>query len=79
MCVGIEDPADLLDDLRHALLEAGAVTMSANDFVRIPTAVNRAVEKLESRCGVWCVADATKDAEKAKRLAEGERVAAGLR
>ena len=46
LCVGIEDPADLLDDLRHALLEAGAVTMSANDFVRIPNAVNRAVEKL---------------------------------
>ncbi|KAL4252293.1 GHMP kinase family protein [Abortiporus biennis] len=46
LCVGIEDPADLLDDLQHALLEAGAVTIAANDFVRIPNAVNRAVEKL---------------------------------
>lgn len=46
MCVGIEDPADLLDDLRHALLDAGAITVAANDFVRMPTAVNRAVEKL---------------------------------
>ncbi|KAI0696794.1 cystathionine beta-lyase [Cytidiella melzeri] len=46
LCVGIEDPADLLDDLRHALLDAGAITMAANDFVRIPTMVNRAAEKL---------------------------------
>lgn len=46
LCVGIEDPADLLDDLQHALLEAGAVTMAANDFVRIPNAVSKAVEKL---------------------------------
>ena len=46
LCVGIEDPADLLDDLRHALLEAGAITMTTNDFVRIPNAVNKAVEKL---------------------------------
>lgn len=36
----------MLDDLRHALLEAGAITIAANDFVRIPTAVNKAVEKL---------------------------------
>lgn len=46
LCVGIEDPADLLDDLQHALLEAGAITIAANDFVRIPNAVNKAVEKL---------------------------------
>lgn len=46
LCVGIEDPNDLLDDLQHALLEAGAVTVAANDFVRIPNAVNKAVEKL---------------------------------
>ncbi|EKM57772.1 uncharacterized protein PHACADRAFT_251611 [Phanerochaete carnosa HHB-10118-sp] len=46
LCVGIEDPADLLDDLRHALLDAGAISMTANDFMRIPAAVNRAVEKL---------------------------------
>jgi hypothetical protein len=29
LCVGIEDPADLIDDLEHALLEAGAITVSA--------------------------------------------------
>ncbi|KAJ3553944.1 hypothetical protein NM688_g3359 [Phlebia brevispora] len=46
LCVGIEDPNDLLDDLQHALLEAGAITVAANDFVRMPVAVNRAVEKL---------------------------------
>ncbi|PSR88981.1 hypothetical protein PHLCEN_2v4943 [Hermanssonia centrifuga] len=46
LCVGIEDPADLLDDLQHALLEAGAITVAANDFIRIPNAVSKAVEKL---------------------------------
>ncbi|KAF7795964.1 hypothetical protein EIP86_007133 [Pleurotus ostreatoroseus] len=46
LCVGIEDPNDLLDDLQHALLEAGAVTVAANDFVRMPVAVNKAAEKL---------------------------------
>lgn len=46
LCVGIEDPADLLDDLRHALLDANAITLAANDFVRIPTVVNKAAEKL---------------------------------
>lgn len=44
--MGIEDPNDLLDDLQHALLEAGAVTLAANNFIRIPNAVNKAVEKL---------------------------------
>ncbi|OBZ72603.1 Cystathionine beta-lyase [Grifola frondosa] len=46
LCVGIEDPADLLDDLQHALLEAGAITIAANDYVRIPNPISRAVEKL---------------------------------
>nr|VWO95875.1 Mannose-6-phosphate isomerase (EC (Phosphohexomutase) (Phosphomannose isomerase) (PMI) [Ganoderma boninense] len=46
LCVGIEDPADLLDDLRHALVEAGAITFAANDYVRIPNPISRAVEKL---------------------------------
>lgn len=47
LCVGIEDPSDLLDDLEHALLEAGAITMSADRrYVRLPQAINRAAEKL---------------------------------
>ncbi|KAI0028204.1 cystathionine beta-lyase [Vararia minispora EC-137] len=55
LCVGIEDPADLLDDLEHALLEAGAITVSAGAdehvFVRAsmqrgPVSISRAVEKL---------------------------------
>ncbi|KAI0661562.1 cystathionine beta-lyase [Cubamyces menziesii] len=46
LCVGIEDPADLLDDLRHALMEAGAITFAANDYVRLPNPISRAVEKL---------------------------------
>ncbi|KAI0925891.1 hypothetical protein AcV5_008499 [Taiwanofungus camphoratus] len=46
LCVGIEDPVDLLDDLQHALLEAGAVAFAANDYIRIPNPISRAVEKL---------------------------------
>ena len=55
LCVGIEDPVDLIDDLEHALLEAGAVTVSAgadqHQFVRatVPrggATISRAVEKL---------------------------------
>ena len=55
LCVGIEDPADLIDDLEHALLEAGAITVSAgadqHHFVRatVPhggVTISRAVEKL---------------------------------
>ncbi|KAH6909047.1 cystathionine beta-lyase [Coprinopsis sp. MPI-PUGE-AT-0042] len=38
LCVGIEDSNDLLDDLEHALLEAGAIELNAaqNKFVRAP-------------------------------------------
>ena len=46
LCVGIEDPADLLDDLRHALMDAGAITFAANDYVRVTNPISRAVEKL---------------------------------
>ncbi len=55
LCVGIEDPVDLIDDLEHALLEAGAITVSAGadqyQFVRatVPSGgatISRAVEKL---------------------------------
>ncbi len=55
VCVGIEDPADLIDDLEHALLEAGAITVSAgadqHHFVRATVrqggvTISRAVEKL---------------------------------
>jgi hypothetical protein len=47
LCVGIEDPSDLLDDLERALLEAGAITLSADcHYVRLPQAISRAAEKL---------------------------------
>lgn len=55
LCVGIEDPVDLIDDLEHALLEAGAITVSVgadqHQFVRATdarggVAISRAVEKL---------------------------------
>ncbi|CAE6421912.1 unnamed protein product [Rhizoctonia solani] len=51
LCVGIEDPTDLIDDLDEALLEAGAVVRdSAGNYVRVRTGdmgiIGRAVEKL---------------------------------
>jgi hypothetical protein len=52
LCVGIEDPVDLIDDLEHALIDAGAIAfnMQQNKYMRVvPTtneALNRAVEKL---------------------------------
>jgi cystathionine beta-lyase/mevalonate kinase len=55
LCVGIEDPADLLDDLERALLEAGAITLAVSadqhQYVRASVpheghAISRAVEKL---------------------------------
>ncbi|OCB84761.1 cystathionine beta-lyase [Sanghuangporus baumii] len=55
LCVGIEDTDDLLDDLEHALLEAGAITLEqgvdGHHYVRASLkreghAISRAVEKL---------------------------------
>jgi hypothetical protein len=56
LCVGIEDPTDLIDDLERALLEAGAITLSADAdehrYVRAAVeqqqaaTLSRAVEKL---------------------------------
>ncbi|KAI0316729.1 cystathionine beta-lyase [Amylostereum chailletii] len=55
LCVGIEDPSALLDDLEHALLDAGAITVNAgadqHHFVRATglregVSISRAVEKL---------------------------------
>jgi cystathionine beta-lyase/mevalonate kinase len=48
LCVGIEDPVDLLDDLEHALLEAGAIKLSGQTYTRttITETLNKAVEKL---------------------------------
>ena len=49
LCVGIEDPGDLLDDLERALIDAGALTLDAsqNKYVRTyEDALSRAVEKL---------------------------------
>jgi Cys/Met metabolism PLP-dependent enzyme len=52
LCVGIEDPADLIDDLERALFEAGAIALSADQqhqrYVLASNAntISRAVEKL---------------------------------
>lgn len=52
LCVGIEDPVDLIDDLEHALIDAGAITFDAqqNKYVRVVPStndeLNRAVQKL---------------------------------
>lgn len=36
LCVGIEDPTDLLDDLERALVDAGAIALASdlNSYVR---------------------------------------------
>ncbi|GLB40506.1 putative GHMP kinases C terminal [Lyophyllum shimeji] len=53
LCVGIEDVHDLLDDLEHALIDAGAIEFNAaqNRYIRVPSpeaaqAISKAVEKL---------------------------------
>ncbi|KAF8150764.1 cystathionine beta-lyase [Crassisporium funariophilum] len=50
LCVGIEDPHDLLDDLERALIDAGAIALDAslNKYVRVPEndALTLAVQKL---------------------------------
>lgn len=50
LCVGIEDPNDLLDDLERALIDANAITLdiSQNKYVRAPTEdpLSLAVHKL---------------------------------
>jgi cystathionine beta-lyase len=51
LCVGIEDPNDLIDDLDEALLEAGAIVMDgAGNYIRVRRGekgmIGRAVEKL---------------------------------
>ncbi|PPR02595.1 hypothetical protein CVT24_002166 [Panaeolus cyanescens] len=51
LCVGIEDPHDLLDDLERALIEAGAIAfdMYQNKYVRVPEnhLLRTAVESLQ--------------------------------
>ncbi|KAJ6577390.1 Cys/Met metabolism PLP-dependent enzyme-domain-containing protein [Mycena capillaripes] len=52
LCVGIEDPVDLIDDLEHALIDAGAIAFNVqqNKYTRVlPSTndeLNRAVQKL---------------------------------
>ncbi|KAJ7116398.1 cystathionine beta-lyase [Mycena epipterygia] len=52
LCVGIEDPVDLIDDLEHALVDAGAIVFDAqqNKYIRVVPSTNdeltRAVQKL---------------------------------
>ncbi|KAL0574237.1 cystathionine beta-lyase [Marasmius crinis-equi] len=51
LCVGIEDSADLLDDLEQALVDAGAIAYSSqyNRYVRVQSeefSLEKAVEKL---------------------------------
>ncbi|KAG6334057.1 hypothetical protein ID866_5031 [Astraeus odoratus] len=49
LCVGIEDPADLLDDLERALIDAGAIRRTASGLVRVQTTIGEAVQKLARR------------------------------
>lgn len=46
LCVGIEDSADLLDDLERALIDAGAVRRTPYGLVRVRTTIGEAVQRL---------------------------------
>ena len=46
LCVGIEDPSDLLDDLERALIDAGAVRRTLQGVERVRTTIDEAVAKL---------------------------------
>lgn len=76
LCVGIEDPSDLLDDLELALLQAGAIKPSASGltagqtYVRTnPTynpqahgaVINKAIEKLADHMGQQSVNEGKRD------------------
>ncbi|KIM54345.1 hypothetical protein SCLCIDRAFT_31139 [Scleroderma citrinum Foug A] len=49
LCVGIEDPADLLDDLERALFDVGAIQRTASGLVRVQTSIGEAVQKLAEK------------------------------
>ena len=50
LCVGIEDPTDLIEDLEVALLQAGAIKPQAAMSNRIQAGlINKAIEKLADR------------------------------
>jgi mevalonate kinase len=46
LCVGVEDSADLLDDLERALIDAGAVRRTPQGIERVHTTIDEAVAKL---------------------------------
>ncbi|KIJ66660.1 hypothetical protein HYDPIDRAFT_127875 [Hydnomerulius pinastri MD-312] len=46
LCVGIEDPTDLLDDLERALIDAGAIRRTPNGVEKVHTTIDEAVAKL---------------------------------
>ena len=49
LCVGIEDSADLLDDLERALFDAGAIRRTASGLVRVQMSIGEAVQKLAEK------------------------------
>jgi len=49
LCVGIEDPTDLIDDLEQAMVEAGAITLCAEGtYIINRRGVKEALKELES-------------------------------
>ncbi|KAG9015180.1 cystathionine beta-lyase [Tulasnella sp. JGI-2019a] len=76
LCVGIEDPSDLLDDLELALLQAGAIKPSPSGETAGQThvrtnqtynphahgaAINKAIEKLADRMGDQSINEKRRD------------------
>ncbi|KAG8923460.1 cystathionine beta-lyase [Tulasnella sp. 408] len=72
LCVGIEDPNDLIEDLEVALLQAGAIKAGQAGLIRTnPTynprahgsALNKAIEKLADRVGTARVDEEVPDTD----------------
>ncbi|KAK7522511.1 cystathionine beta-lyase-like protein [Phyllosticta citriasiana] len=63
LCVGIEDPEDLIDDLKRALVQAGAVKVTLNG-IRALASSEAAVEK-DVEAGQQIAADGFKEPEAA--------------
>lgn len=67
LCVGIEDVNDLIDDLTRALVQAGAVTLTLDDFVANGIPSNGA----PTAAGSLVVGDASSDGDSSKDASKG--------
>ncbi|KAJ7056569.1 Cys/Met metabolism PLP-dependent enzyme-domain-containing protein [Mycena amicta] len=55
LCVGIEDPVDLIDDLEHALIDAGAIAFNPqlNKYTRVMPSTNHQLNQAVQKLGLY--------------------------